>query len=51
MRKKPAKIKASRRIRAFGVASLLREASRNGKVYSIDKTSSPYWRNAGSDQR
>ena len=49
MRKTPAKIKASRRIRALGVSSLLREAQRNGSVGGIDKTRSAYWRNAGQE--
>jgi len=49
MRKTPIKIKASRRIRAFGVASLLRTAPRDGSVGGIDKNRSPYWRNAGQE--
>lgn len=48
--KKPAKIRAGRTIKAMGVASLLRYAPMDGSVGGIDKASSPYWQNVGSEQ-
>ncbi|MES2533335.1 MAG: hypothetical protein V4636_19990 [Pseudomonadota bacterium] len=48
MTKKPAKIQPSRRVRALGIASLLRTMPKDGTAGGIGKTPATYWRNAGS---